>query len=614
MTTILLSVHQKGNRRLLREWLSSQFIVFEADSPDAFGQPFDLCIVDAVALDQYEEHIRANKESQSPLFTPVLLIVQRKDVGFTTRNLWQTVDELIISPIEKIELQARVHNLVLTRQLSLTLKQRDEELLRHSEERYRTLVENIPGVVYIADLRADNETIFISPQVERLLGFPYSTWQADPKFWLKQIHPEDRERVLAANERCRVTGQPFHEEYRLIDSTGRIVWVDDTATVLPDEKGKPRWLQGTWLDITASKQAEQALRAQAHFLWAITETLPAIIYVYDLENQSNVYSNNGIEKILGYTPQDIQIMGSALFAQLIHPQDLPNVIEFKNKILQASDEDILEIEYRMKDKSGKWHTLRSYERPFLRNVHGKVQQTIGVAIDVTERKRIEEELRLSHDRLAELSRRLVEVHERESRAIARELHDQIGQMLTALKLNLAIAPQLPPEAAQKKYAQAEALVDELIQHIRNLSLELRPPMLDDLGLLPTLLWHTHHYQEQTGIAVEFHHQNIESKRFPAEVETTAYRIIQEALTNVARHAQATRARLEVRAEANGLEIRIEDNGIGFNPKDGQKKYQSAGLSSMRERARLIGGVFHIQSEPGKGTVLSIHLPLKENQA
>ncbi len=233
----------------------------------------------------------------------------------------------------------------------------------------------------------------------------------------------------------------------------------------------------------------------------------------------------------------------------------------------------------------------------------------NVAAVAIQNARLLEETRLSRDRLADLSRRLVETQESERRAIGRELHDQFGQMLTALKLTIEIAMQLPPDQALQKARQGKEIVEELLARVSALSLELRPPMLDDLGLIPALTWHVNRFQEQSRVEVEFKHSGVEGVRFASEIETTAYRIVQESLTNVARHARATRVRLEVRERSGWMEIQIEDDGIGFDPESELAK--NRGLSRMRERAQLVGGSFYIESEIGKGTRKLIRLPLRE---
>ena len=144
-------------------------------------------------------------------------------------------------------------------------------------------------------------------------------------------------------------------------------------------------------DITERKQAEETLLKQEHFISAIIDTSPALVYVFDLETQCNVFINTGIERLLNYSKQDIQVMGDELFELLIHPDDMATVISFQQQILAASDEDVLEIEYRIRHADGSWRTLHSYERPFLRNADGLVKQKVGVALDITEKKHVEQE-------------------------------------------------------------------------------------------------------------------------------------------------------------------------------------------------------------------------------
>jgi PAS domain S-box-containing protein len=231
--------------------------------------------------------------------------------------------------------------------------------------------------------------------------------------------------------------------------------------------------------------------------------------------------------------------------------------------------------------------------------------------DITERKRAEAEVQRYVRRLQVLSARLVEVQEIERRSIARELHDQIGQVLTGLKLTLEMCLRKPPDRIQESLQNAQSLADDLVSQVREISLKLRPSMLDDLGLLPTLLWHFEHYTAQTEVNVAFRHIGLD-RRFGPQVETAAYRIIQEALTNVARHAGVKDVEVRCEVDPKGLRIEIEDRGIGFDPsKIGPISF---GLVGMRERAELLGGRFSIKTAAGSGTLLTVRLPLAMTEA
>lgn len=257
---------------------------------------------------------------------------------------------------------------------------------------------------------------------------------------------------------------------------------------------------------------------------------------------------------------------------------------------------------------------RKRNQEALRRAHDELEQRVRertaalstaneqLIAQVAERLRAEEELR-------KLSHRLVEVQEAERRNIARELHDEIGQILTGLKLALEMASLQPPEKMKETFAQPQALVNELMGRVRDLSLDLRPAMLDDLGLLHALLWHFGRYTSQTGIGVVFKHSGIEETRFSSGIETAAYRIVQEALTNAARYAKVSEVKVSISTDAENLSVLIEDQGAGFVPGEVLASASSSGLAGMRERAQLLGGHLVIESAPGEGTRVSALLPV-----
>lgn len=226
-------------------------------------------------------------------------------------------------------------------------------------------------------------------------------------------------------------------------------------------------------------------------------------------------------------------------------------------------------------------------------------------------QRVEErtsELAKANAGLRALSLRLVEVQESERRSIARELHDQLGQVLTGLKMTLDQSLTLAAEPLRERLAEAVNLVSTLVAQVRHLSLELRPRLLDDLGLLIALDWHFRRYTQQTNIHVNFQHTPV-PRRLPAMLETAIFRIVQEALTNAARHAHIADIAVRLWVDSERAGVQVEDKGGGFDAQAVLAARASTGLEAMRERAELLGGEFTLESKVGEGTRLTVELPL-----
>jgi signal transduction histidine kinase len=228
------------------------------------------------------------------------------------------------------------------------------------------------------------------------------------------------------------------------------------------------------------------------------------------------------------------------------------------------------------------------------------RSNIALVEEVDERIRAERAMR-------SLSLRLVEVQETERRFMARELHDEIGQVLTGLKITMDLLNEKVPSDLKPPVSDALAWLNDLMARVRRLSLDLRPQMLDDLGLLPALDWHFKRYTTQTGITVEFKHHGV-TGRLPGALETAAYRLIQEALTNVARYAGVKQATVRVWADDASVRVQVEDSGAGFDPERTLAERASNGVSGMRERVTLLGGEFTLESAPGRGTRVTAELP------
>ena len=208
---------------------------------------------------------------------------------------------------------------------------------------------------------------------------------------------------------------------------------------------------------------------------------------------------------------------------------------------------------------------------------------------------------------------MLAVQETERQHLARELHDEIGQLLTSLRLLLKPEGEESPSAVKTRFERSRAMVDDLLGKVRELSFDLRPADLDQLGLLPALLALFERYTAQTGVVVNFKHQGVE-RRFSSQVETGAYRIVQEALTNAARHAGVAAVTVRVWTDADKLNLQIEDRGCGFDPEVVVKAPRSSGLIGMQERMMLLGGRMTIESSPGSGTAITGELPLDKTIA
>src|SRR5262245_52196895 len=337
----------------------------------------------------------------------------------------------------------------------------------------------------------------------------------------------------------------------------------------------------------------------------LIEQIPAVVFMAFLDKGiGEAYVSPQIEVILGFT-QEEWLTDRVRWYQQIHPDDKDRWnVEAAELFLLGNP---LKSLYRVIARDGRvvWFHC---EAKMVRNHDGQPWFIHGVAFDISELKAAEEALKKSAEQLKTLSRRLMEVQELERRNIALELHDEIGQVLTGLKLTLEVSTKLPAAELGDSLGQARGLVNELMARVRKLSLDLRPAMLDDLGLLPTLLWQLEHYTAQTHVRVNFKHSGLERQRFAPEVETAAYRVVQEALTNVARHANVQQASVRVWTDQDTLSIEVADAGKGFELENMLAR-ETSGLTGMRERATLAGGQLKIETRPAEGTRLIAELSI-----
>lgn len=482
--------------------------------------------------------------------------------------------------------------------------ERTLEALRESERRYSLLAESIMDVIWILD--TDLHLTYLSPSVERLRGYSIEEVMSQR---LDQILTPDSLRKALDLMKAELTGKKnLKERFKLgtvgLELTrkgGGTVWTENRVTLLYGPDGYPAGLMGVTRDVTERRKMEESLRDSERRYRLLAENITDVIWVSDM-SMNRTYVSPSAKTLQGYKsaediPQNVKdLLTPASFrkASKVFAREL--AAEKRRRNLRRSW--TIEVEVRRQDGSTVWTEDRI---TFLRDRSGKPTGYLGVTRDITLRKQAEDALR-------RLSRRLVEVQEMERRGMARELHDHIGQELTGLKLSLEMVSRLPPPAVKDRLSEALASINELVTRVQDLSLEFRPAMLDDLGLVPALLWHFERFNSQTGVRVAFKHRGIQ-RRFAPEIETAVYRIVQEGLTNVTRHADVVEASVRLVLNKGMLGVYIEDEGIGFDVEAAFARGTSSGLTGMQERATLLGGQFEIISAPGAGTLLVAKFPV-----
>lgn len=358
--------------------------------------------------------------------------------------------------------------------------------------------------------------------------------------------------------------------------------------------------QALQAEIVERKQVEASLRASETLYRTLAEAAHDLIFILSYKGKIQ-YVNSFAAKRLGHKPEEIvgKHIGD-LFPVSISSRQISSLLD----VFDTGEPVYVEECFPFPDGEA-W--LDIWLVP-IRDEIEEVTAALAIARDISKRKHSEQALIRLNKRLQALSNRLLEVQEQERRHLACELHDQIGQLLTSLNVSMAMGPADLPPAVRQNFNEAQIIVNELLSRVRELSLNLRPHLLDDMGLLETLDWHFKRYRTQTGITVRFNRPTL-PRRLSPQLETALYRIVQEALTNVARHAQVTEASVQLWVTEQHVGLEVEDKGRGFNPEVVLAEKVSLGLSGMRERVGLLSGDFRLDSAPKQGTRLKVILPL-----
>lgn len=565
----------------------------------------DLVLMD-IRLRGEIDGIEAAEEIRTRFGIPVVFLTAYADDETLERAKTTEPYGYVVKPFRQTELNAAI-------QIALS-KNKMGQKVKESEKKYRRLFENMrEGFAHCKMLLDENNQpvdfayLDVNDSFQKLTGLKKETvigkkvTEVIPG--IKDLHPE----LFDIYGRVALTGKEakFEIYFEPLE-----IWLSISA--YSPQKG---YFVAVFDNITQRKRAEEALRTSEERFRSSVETLLDGFAIF-----SAIRDDSG--HIVDFRYEYINEVGCQLNRRTYGEQVGHTLLE----LLPAYRGTGLLDKYAQLVETGQPLEMESlsYEDSFggdqrLARVFdaraAKLADGFSVAWrDVTERRKAEEEIREQRTNLRTLSKKLMHVQEEERKRISRELHDEMGQSLTGMRINLTevkkILSEKRDQEIKERLADTITIVDQTLGQMRNLAFELRPTMLDDLGLVPTLRSYLKGYATRLHIEVDFEVTGVE-ERLPAEVETAFFRVTQEALTNVARHAEASKVRVRLRSEDSVAVLSIEDDGVGFHKEEVSEQeapHPGTGLIGMKERAIDLGGSLTIQSRLGKGTQLFLEVP------
>ena len=502
-----------------------------------------------------------------------------------TEMHWQRVQATIV-PVARADRESQALVFIdglKTRETQLPLPLNNELIFKH-------LVEMAPIMIGIY---IDDVVQYVNPTGVRLMG---ATSREDlvGRNIMEFIHPDslplvEKRRRALLKERVL----PPVEE-RLIRLDGKVIDVE-VVTAFIQVEGTPAIL-AVGQDITRRKETERALKESEERYFHLMQVSPNAIFII---------KKAGIEYV---NPAAIELL-RVPSATTIKGQPIQHFLPALDGLIHRSEDPDWQgrsLETQLIPSTGDPITVDVIMTPVMLEGEVGVQLIIR---DITQRKIAEQKLKESRDRLRELSAYLQTVREKERAHIAREIHDELGQMLTALKLELALLKRRLPTAQsvlETSVTEMIGMVDKTIKVVRHIASELRPEILNDLGLLAAIEWQAQEYMKRSGIKIFL---QFDPDEFSVDHNraTTIFRIFQETLTNVMRHAHATEVFVTLRRKLGGLELVVEDNGVGIDEKEAEKRW-SLGIMGIKERARFWNGTVEIKGVAGEGTRVRVWIP------
>ena len=509
-------------------------------------------------------------------------------IGFddcSTGREWSPVE------IEALKTSANVLGAAIQRQQA-------EDAVMESERKYRLVVDNANEGIVITQ---DGILKFVNPQISDFMGIAEKALKEGS--FLEYIQPEDREMVIE-HHRKRLAGEedPRPYSFRMVGRNGGVRWIQNNGVIVEWE-GRPATLNFL-LDITDRKKAMDALAESEEKYRQLFENESDAVMIFDAESLRFEDANPAALDLLGYSKPEFQ----ELTVEDISAEKEKTRMMVE-KVIRGNIPGLKVPLRRFKRKDG---TVFPGEISAGRFVAGGRKKIIGAVRDITDRFQAEDKIRT-------LNQQLIKAQENERNRIAGYLHDHVAQDLSTLKIGLETLFDRQPDvssALKEKICALSKTLQASITAVRDLSYDLRPPGMDQLGLIRTVYQYCEDFAAKNNVNVDFYSAGMKALKLDFDTEINLYRLIQEGLNNIKKHAQASHVVIRLVASSPHIILRIEDNGIGFDVQGRlarSLKEKRMGLSSMEERVSLLEGKMSIRSRPSKGTKIFIEVPIRERQ-
>jgi PAS domain S-box-containing protein len=489
----------------------------------------------------------------------------------------------------------------------ITERKNAEQALLQAERRLHFLVSSTPAVIYSSQVEYPYAATFISENIIDQTGYLPEEFLNDFNFWANNIHPDDKQRVEEDLHHVFINKKMNHE-YRFKIKDGSYIWMYDEMRLVTDETGRPLEMVGYWIVIDERKKAEEAFAISENHLRVIYNTEPECIKLLGPNGELQDMNPAGLTMIEADSLEEVK---GVSVLNIINKPYRAAFIKLTSDVFNGKSGKLI---FEITGLKGATRWMETHAVP-LRNKNKEIVSLLGVTRDISEQRNAEEEIKKSQLELRSLAARLQEIREEEGTRIAREIHDELGQQLTGLKMAAVWIKKKTEdknkEALREKVENMIGIIDDTIKSVKRISSDLRPGVLDDLGLIAALEWQSGEFEKRTEIKC-----NFKSSRHDLEmgkdVSSGVFRIYQEALTNIARHAHAEKVETSFDFENDNITLTVKDNGCGFNTSE-SVKLNTFGILGMKERALMLNGELIVRSERNKGTALVLKIPIKKSK-